>query len=541
MIQVQNLSLSDRLKVESSRRIQGGVYSQIVLLALLGAMYGSEPDQTLLFVFLVGVAIFLVVARGIIFKWHSKHPERILRLYHYVMIITLMTAFTYGCMVYDSISHYKVLNPQVMVMIFVVTAMMTAVLSSLAAATFYQRLYFLLIAGPMIFACLNPDVAEIFRNVGIIYVIYVVYLVYNSFGVTKDLLRAYKAEISAREQKDTLQSVIDLVPGFVALSDAQGNWITTSHTFKKHEDSPAFQEIFKQFRLGKSIESTREISWYEDGEIQSFVLSTRKYPDLSMIIVGVPAEEIFEMRRELDSQRLKAEFSSRLATLGEMAGGIAHEVNNPLAVIIGICSQVGQMTKQPQPDLEKISDKIEKISKTSFRISKIISGLQSFSRQTDQDPFLETKLAHIIEDTLELCREKFYQNAIQLQVGQVPDFTLPVRAVQISQVLINLLNNAFDAVKPLADRRVNIDFHWTNKDLFIVVSDSGPGIAPIISKRMFDPFFTTKEIGQGTGLGLSISRSILLDHEGEIQLLSDESKTTFRIRLPLKRKVTPIS
>ncbi len=142
----------------------------------------------------------------------------------------------------------------------------------------------------------------------------------------------------------------------------------------------------------------------------------------------------------------------------------------------------------------------------------------------------------MIDDTLELCREKFYQNAIELKVGSVPDIKLPIRSVQISQVLLNLLNNAFDAVKELPDPNVTIDFELTATDLFIKISDSGSGIPAAITDRIFDPFFTTKEVGQGTGLGLSISRSILLDHQGDIHLLHNEARTTFCVRLPFSRK-----
>ncbi len=253
-------------------------------------------------------------------------------------------------------------------------------------------MYFALAGGPFLLACFHPGLDPVFKSIGTMHSFYMLYIVFNSAGITKDLHRAYNAEILARDQKDILQNVIDLVPGFVALSDSQGNWITHSRSFTKHMHSVAFQEVFKQFRLGHVTQYTREVSWTEDGHLYSYVLSTQKYHDLSMIIVGVPAEEIHEMRKALDSQRLKAEFSARLATLGEMAGGIAHEVNNPLAVIIGVCSQVLALAKQSEPDMQKITDKIEKISKTSFRISKIVSGLQSFSRQSDGDPFVATKL-----------------------------------------------------------------------------------------------------------------------------------------------------
>lgn len=535
MPKTSDISLNDRLRIEGARRIQNGVFFQLTALTFLVFAYGTDPDQTLFFRYLIGIGFFLVLFRGILYFFFSKKRQNILKIFHIQMGCSVLSALTYGLLSYDAIMHYRTLNSQVVVQMFVITGMMTAVISSLAASPWYQRAYILMAGLPHIIACLEPGLDAVFRNLGIIYSIYIAYLIYCGRAITADLVNAYKAEILSRQQKETLQEVIDLFPGFVALSDSNGAWVTTSQSFEKYKSSSVFQEIFKQFRLGQTTHCTREITWYEHGEEHSYVLSTQKSPDFSMIVVGVPAEEIFEMRKQLDIQRTKAEFSARLATLGEMAGGIAHEVNNPLAVIIGVCSQIAMIAKQPQPDVEKIVNKIDKISKTSFRISKIVTGLQSFSRQSNKDPFVMTELSQLLEDTFELCREKFYQNSILLNVAPIPEVEIPIRSVQISQVLINLLNNAYDAVKKLSNRRVDLKFELTTTDVYIIVSDSGAGIPPSIAERIFDPFFTTKDVGQGTGLGLSISRSILLDHQGDIQLMTDEPQTTFKIHLPLQR------
>lgn len=538
MNQLAALSLTDRLRLEASRRMQRGGFFQIPALSFLGYTYGFEPHQTTFFRIFITLAIFLVIVRGFGFYLVPKKYRNIKRQYYFHMFLSSCTALIYGLIVADTVHHYREFNSPVIMMLFFAIGLSTAVINALAPAPVFQRIYFFLSGAPITIAFFNAQLDPVFHHFGIVYILYMSYLIYCGNAITKDLVMAYKAEIHSREQKETLQKVIDLVPGFVALSDSAGAWATTSHSFEKYRNSHAFQEIVKQFRMGQNAQLTREITWYENGEENSYILSTQKFPDLSMIIVGIPASEIFEMRKELDLQRTKAEFSARLATLGEMAGGIAHEVNNPLAVIIGVCSQIALQIKQPEPDLPKIQEKIDKISKTSFRINKIITGLQSFSRQSDKDPFVATPLPQIIDDTFELCREKFHKNAIQLNIGEIPEVEIQVRAVQISQVLINLLNNAFDAVKKLQNPVVNVNFELTDDNVFIRVSDSGPGIPPPIAERIFDPFFTTKDVGQGTGLGLSISRSILLDHQGELQLLRSEKQTTFQLRLPRIRQET---
>jgi len=540
MNQTQTLTLPERLQSEASRRIQNGVFFQIIALLFVLLSYGSEPDQTRFFFIFVGLGFFLVITRGLAVLFFAKKIS-LKKIYHFQMTSAVLSSLINGLLVADSILHYRILNSQVILMVFVVIGMSTAVISSLAPAPWYQRFYFFSSGIPVVTALFDAGLEPIFHKIGILFLIYLAYLIYCARTITKDLINAYSSEILARQQKKTLRKVINLVPGFVALADARGDWVTTSESFEKYRDSSAFQEICKQVRLGPSAQHTREVTWYENNQRNSFILSTQKFSDLSMVVVGMPAEEIFEMRKELDIQRSKSEFSARLATLGEMAGGIAHEVNNPLAVIIGVCAQISTLIESSTPDLAKITERVDKISKTSFRISKIIAGLQSFARQSDKDPYVQTPLQQVMDDTFELCREKFYHNAVQLNVSEIPDVELPIRSVQVSQVLINLLNNSFDAVKKLPKPVIDIRINETDHDVFIEVSDSGPGIPPEISDRIFDPFFTTKDVGQGTGLGLSISRSIMLDHQGDLQLVkSPPYLTTFQVRLPkLRKSATP--
>ena len=528
------LNINDRLKIEAQRRIQSGVIFQIITIVLV-YFYLHAPDQSPLFDECLIINLILVIVRGLLIKFYEKDHLKLLKVYHFQMCTSVLSGLTYGIAAYDAIVHYNAINGTVVVLVYINTGMIAAVMSSLSPAPFYQRLYLLAISIPLLFAFFNPKLAPIFHTLGVMYSIYATYLILGSRRISKDLKNSYVAEAIALEQKETLQKVIDLVPGFVALSNSNGNWVTTSASFKRYKNSHAFMTIYHQIRNSVMNKFTREITWIDEGVEQAYIISVQKYNDASMIIVGMPAEEIQEMRKELDSQRAKSEFSACLATLGEMAGGIAHEVNNPLAVIIGNCDHIIRSAKEPQPNLEKIAEKAEKILKTSFRISKIITGLRSFSRQSIDDPFVETKLSTLIEETLELCREKFYQNSVNIKIDPIPEIKVPMRSVQISQVLINLLNNSFDAIKNEAVKNIEIHFNITDTDLLIDVADNGAGISPLVIGKIFDPFFTTKEVGQGTGLGLSISRSILLDHKGEIQVLPNKKMTTFQIRLPLIR------
>lgn len=243
--------------------------------------------------------------------------------------------------------------------------------------------------------------------------------------------------------------------------------------------------------------------------------------------------------------------SARLASLGEMAGGVAHEVNNPLTVIVihseklkkqvNECliarSSLGDHETPPVKKMQEMKESIEKIEATARRISKIISGLKTMSRNGNQDPFVSCTLGKVIEDALSLCQQKAKNANIDIQIqSQHLEQNMFCRPVQISQVFLNLLINAFHAVEEVENKWVRIQSEIQNKKLLIKVSDSGKGISEENKNKVFDPFFTTKVTGQGTGLGLSISRGIMQGHNGNLVLFSRSNPTTFMMELPLDIK-----
>jgi signal transduction histidine kinase len=242
----------------------------------------------------------------------------------------------------------------------------------------------------------------------------------------------------------------------------------------------------------------------------------------------------FHRARRIAEHRLVE--MSRIASLGTMAGGIAHEINNPLAIIGGLAEHIERTAKDPALDREQLTAEAAKIQATVRRISTIITGLRSYSRDDSHDPMQRIPIKDVIESTLSLCRERFRANGVTLEVPAV-DAGLWVmgRSVQLSQVLLNLLNNAFDAVASLPagrERSVIIKADRRGRDLVVQVSDSGPGVAPDARAKVFSPFFTTKEVGKGVGLGLSISARIVHGHGGELSL-AEGLPTTFRVQLPL--------
>lgn len=239
-------------------------------------------------------------------------------------------------------------------------------------------------------------------------------------------------------------------------------------------------------------------------------------------------------KKMIELQRAQLHSASKMAALGEMAAGIAHEVNNPLAIIAGKANLLLQALEKNQPlDNEKLKDALEKIVRNSFRASQIITSLKTLSRNADSDPMHTINIRSVINDALAICTEKFKHEGIDLFINIQSNSLFRGRTVQISQVLTNLLNNAYDAVKNLKTKWVEIKAVESGPFLFVSVTDSGTGIPEDVQNKLMQPFFTTKEVGKGTGLGLSISRKIAEDHHGDLFLDIQNPNTKFVLKLPL--------
>ena len=235
-----------------------------------------------------------------------------------------------------------------------------------------------------------------------------------------------------------------------------------------------------------------------------------------------------EMNRQLEVQRLKLLQSSKMASLGELSAGIAHEINNPLTIIEGTLDLLPKLRETP----DKFGAKIESMRKACHRIVKIVSGLKKFSRTGDKVNLKQHSLCAIVRESITLTESKSKKTDTPVLFDSDRDFKILCDEIEIEQVLVNLINNGIDAVKNRTERWVKITV--SEEDAFIVLKtfDSGPGVPESIRSRIFDPFFTTKVVGEGTGLGLSITKGILDEHKATIVIVPDAPNTCFEIRFP---------
>ncbi len=240
-------------------------------------------------------------------------------------------------------------------------------------------------------------------------------------------------------------------------------------------------------------------------------------------------KRIQALNREMDLEKVKTIQQAKLASLGELCAGVAHEINNPLAVISGAAELIPTYVNEPQ----KLGKKTESILRATDRISKIVSGLKKYSRTSPEKRRAPKTLKSIAEEALVLTefKSKRYDTPVHLEC-HAPGL-ISCDEIEIEQVLINLINNGIDAVKSLEEKWVKVSIFEDHESAYAQVIDSGHGIPSAVADKIFQPFFTTKPTGEGTGLGLSIVKGIVEEHHGTLQLVAQSKNTCFQIRFPL--------
>ncbi len=374
----------------------------------------------------------------------------------------------------------------------------------------------------------------------------------------QDVTAQREAENEMIRQREFAEGIMNAIPDAIYVKDDHekfiyGNKLFTEMLGRKSMNYTGFNdhEVFPR-KIAESFKKSdrnvlrTDIALEVEEEIANFegktwtVLSKRipfNFQNGQKVLIAIMRD--FSERKKLESElqvsRIRQEEAARLATLGETASGIAHEINNPLNVLVGIAELMkDKVEKGGAIEKNKLNEYCDKIVTYSLRIAKIIKGLQSISRDASEDPFTEISIAHLIDETLELCRQQFLHRGIQIEF-KVPNQAILIegRYAQLSQILMNLLNNAKDAVENQKIPTIFIEILKEEEFGVIRVWDNGDGVSEEIESKIMNPFFTTKPVGKGTGLGLSISHSIASDHKGSLTLNREVAASCFELKIPL--------
>lgn len=386
-------------------------------------------------------------------------------------------------------------------------------------------------------------------------------------GTFSDLSHQMGTEKELISTQNLLKTILDFMPGPVYSKATDGSYLFVNKKFLEavnmkvkspigktdyeiyHDDTAAKLrendlEVISSLRVQESVEHVP----HPDGSLRTY--ESYKFPTFDQFnevqtVTGISFDvtEKLKFKRELEMERSRLIQTSKMTALGEMAGGIAHEINNPLAIIKGYTVRLKSLFFGGDDETSQKALKIsEDILRAVERAGAIISGFRKFSRDSSHEGFRRVSVEKIIKDTIALCNARFAESQVIIDLDLQPELEVECQEVHISQVLMNFLSNALDAtlevnggpdskvlIKTRGHREKNRD--WVR----IQVHDWGEGFSAEAAERMTEPFYSTKIADGGTGLGLSISKSLVEKHKGRLQLASAEGPTIVEMLIPVNQ------
>ncbi len=379
------------------------------------------------------------------------------------------------------------------------------------------------------------------------------------FSVTIFSFYAYKSQkklnqswIDLQVYTKELQDVIDSVPGGITVvrngcyvkvnSYVTDILLSTDKNLIQRPINQVYPEseftmTLVQFMNSKATRSQHEFSLPTVAGIRTHYVIFRKLKIKKnreeIIITSLDIEDLKQAQKDLEKQQAKMEYNSKMASLGEMSSGLAHEINNPLAIISARIQILQSQFELDKYEKVQIAKSVETIMSMTMRIAKIIKSLKLFARDSSSDSFESTSLSDIVDETISLCEMRAFKFSAQVEkIGSKANFIIDCLPTQISQVILNALNNSFDAISELPVKWIKLELVDEDTHVRVEITDSGSGIAKDIQDKVMVPFFTTKAVGSGTGLGLSLSKGIIENHHGQIFFDHESINTKLILILP---------
>jgi PAS domain S-box-containing protein len=368
-------------------------------------------------------------------------------------------------------------------------------------------------------------------------------------GTLTDVTEQRKMEEQLRQQEQFRQKLLESFPDLILVVDLEERYTFASSRIRdllgyrpeelvgrKIEDlqdhSPEFLSLYRDVSSGKQLFAASEYgALHRDGTWRTMRASASQFFDsenkLSGVIISV---RDITVEKKLEQQIIQSE---RLAAMGQMIGGFAHELNNPLTAILG----VSELLREGESN-ESRARQLTMLHQQARRATEIVQNLMYFSRPPAPGK-TPVNLSELVDRTLHLHAYSLRKSNIT--VDFLADQGLPQVTGdphQLMQVFLNLMLNAEQAIREARDKgTLRIRLRKTDGHIQVIFEDDGPGIAPEILPNIFDPFYTTKRPGRGTGLGLSICKAVLKEHAGNIEAASAPGGgAIFTVSLPIQSK-----
>ena len=333
--------------------------------------------------------------------------------------------------------------------------------------------------------------------------------------------------------EDLLYRIMELIPPAWQYPEiTQTRIILDGFDFSKPEFEEGRHKLWADIVVDGEKRGVIEVVYVEkcpELDEGPFLKEERKLIDTiaNELAIIIKRRDTEEEKTDLKNQLHHAD---RLATVGELAAGVAHELNEPLGSILGFAQLASKSCGLPQ----QAEKDLEKIVKSSLHAREIVKKLMSFSREAQPEK-KKTDINQLVEECIYFFKSRCYKEGIILSVSLEPDLPIiTVDPVQIEQVLINIIVNAMQAMPE--GGKLDIQTRSNDGNLNIIIKDTGHGMSQEVMEKIFNSFFTTKKIGKGIGLGLSVVKGIIASHNGNIKVESEPGKgTQFEINLPITK------
>jgi signal transduction histidine kinase len=395
-----------------------------------------------------------------------------------------------------------------------------------------------LIMGPAVVVTFAQSDRPGYLVLGILMVLFVGYMFLVAANAHRLLLDAMLMRYVAQRHREQLGALIDAMPGYVMWTDLDGDILGMNQRLGATIDEPlVFGEMIREFVASNRSQDVVE-RVVADGHPRTHVIAMLRRDTTEgeqVILSALDVEAQKSAERQVQAAMAKSEEAARLAAVGTLAIGVAHEINNPLQILKNLVSLWRSNTKTPDAMQQKLLDKMDR---TVGRLSTIVAGMRSLGRDSRAAAVAPVRIKSLLEEVVAIVRTSRPHEQVHIRIEPIDDeLTVECRDSEIGQVLLNLLLNAEDAVRPLDERWIRLDVDDLGDRIEISVTDSGSGIPRDIADKIMLPFFTTKT-GAGTGLGLSISRSIVERHGGSLRLDRSHPHTRFVVCLPKAAEAT---
>ncbi|MBF0363686.1 MAG: response regulator [Oligoflexia bacterium] len=319
--------------------------------------------------------------------------------------------------------------------------------------------------------------------------------------------------------------------GYYGCNDIVGdNW---ESLYPEEEVKRLQEKILPEFKeKGKWIGEIN--AKRKDGSIYQQEMSLTKMDDGKFISICRDITERKRKEKEREELERKVYLASRLASVGGLAAGVAHEINNPITILVGYFKKLEKLVLDGITDKEKCSATVTKLESTLNRIEKIIANLKVYSKVDSKNETTKIDVHKAIRNSVDMISLSYLEQKTTIELNFAATETMVNgEDGKFGQVIINILSNAKDAMTTKGGGVIKIDTKNVENNLEIRFNDSGCGISKENLDKIFDAFFTTKSIGSGTGLGLSVAYSVIDEMKGSIEALSEPGVgTTIVIKIP---------